>query len=46
MQFKDLLYCISSGLVARRSIETMLKKEEKELHLLYPGEEYDIIKEV
>ena len=46
LQFKDLLYCISSGLAAGRSIETTLKEAEKELHLLYPSEEYDIIKEV
>lgn len=46
LQFKDLLYCISSGLAAGRSIETTLKEAEKELYLLYPSEEYDIIKEI
>ena len=46
LQFKDLLYCISSGLSAGRSIETTLKEAEKELYLLYPSDEFDIIKEI
>lgn len=46
LQFKDLLYSISSGLAAGRSIETTLREAEKELRLLYPSDEYDIIKEI
>lgn len=46
LQFKDLLYCISSGLAAGRSIETTFRESEKELGLLYPSEEFDIIKEI
>ena len=45
-QFKDLLYCISAGLSAGRSIETTLREAEKELYLLYPSDEFDIIKEL
>lgn len=45
-QFKDLLYCISAGLSAGRSIESTLKEAEKELFLLYPSDEFDIIKEI
>ena len=46
LQFKDLLYCISSGLAAGRSIETTFRNSEKELELLYPSANFDIIKEI
>ncbi|MBQ7264487.1 MAG: type II secretion system F family protein [Firmicutes bacterium] len=46
MQFKDLLYSISSSLSAGRSVETAFMEAPKDLEMLYPNPETDIIKEL
>ncbi len=46
LQFKDLLYSISSGLSAGKSPERTFKEATDELKLLYPLPDTDIIREL
>jgi len=46
LQFKDLLYSISSSLASGKALETAFKEAAKELSIIYPNEETFIIKEV
>lgn len=46
LQFKDLLYSLSSSLIAGKSIESAFKEAIKDLSILYPSPETYIIQEV
>ncbi|MDP4181415.1 MAG: pilus assembly protein TadB [Bacillota bacterium] len=46
LQFKDLLYSISSSLASGKALETSFRESLKELSIIYPNEETFIIKEV
>jgi len=46
LQFKDLLYSISSGLSAGKSPEMTFREAQQEMKLLYPLPNTDIIKEI
>jgi len=46
LQFKDLLYSISSSLGSGKALETAFKESLKELRIIYPNEETLIIKEI
>ncbi|TYQ16063.1 UNVERIFIED_CONTAM: tight adherence protein B [Acetivibrio alkalicellulosi] len=46
LQFKDMLYSLSSSLNAGRSIESSFREVLKDLSILYPNAETYIIKEV
>lgn len=46
LQFKDLLYSISSSLGSGKALETAFKESLKELSIIYPNEETLIIKEI
>lgn len=46
MQFKDLLYSISSSLSAGKSVERAFLEAPSELKMLYPDEDTDIIREL
>lgn len=46
LQFKDMLYSISSSLMAGKSVETAFLNCKEELFLLYPNENTDIIREI
>ncbi len=45
VQFKDMLYSLSSSLTAGRSVESGLKEALKDLQIVYPDPDTDIIKE-
>ena len=45
-QFKDMLYSISSSLMAGKSVETAFFDSKEELYILYPDENTDIIREL
>ena len=45
-QFKDLLYSLSSGMMAGKSIETALREARADLEIIYPDQETLIIREV
>ncbi len=46
LQFKDMLYLLSSSISAGKSVELALKDVLTDLQILYPDDEADIIKEV
>lgn len=46
VQFKDMLYSLSSSLTAGRSVESGLKEALKDLQIIYPDPNTNIIKEV
>jgi tight adherence protein B len=46
MQFKDLLYSVSSSLSAGKSVERAFIEAPEDLKMLYPDEETDILKEL
>lgn len=46
LQFKDLLYSLSSSLTAGRSVELSFKEALKDLSILYPSTDTYIIREV
>ncbi|HPD00996.1 MAG TPA: type II secretion system F family protein [Acetivibrio sp.] len=46
LQFKDLLYSLSSSMTAGKSIESSFKEAIKDLSILYPSPETYIIQEV
>jgi len=46
IQFKDMLYSLSSSLSAGKSVETAFKDTLKDLEILYPNPHTDILKEV
>jgi len=46
IQFKDMLYSLSSSLTAGRSVEMGIKECVKDLRIIYPDEECDIIREI
>lgn len=46
IQFRDMLYCLSSSLSAGKSIELAARELPEDLSLLYPDESTDIIREV
>lgn len=45
IQFKDMLYAVSSALSAGKSVETAFKEAVNDLKILYPDPNCDIIKE-
>ena len=46
MQFKDLLYSVSSSLSAGKSVEIAFMEAPADLQMLYPNPETDILKEL
>lgn len=46
VQFKDMLYSLSSSLTAGRSVESGLKEALKDLQIVYPDPNTNIIKEI
>lgn len=46
LQFKDMLYALSSSLSAGRSVESALRDILKDLFILYPDRDVSIIREV
>lgn len=46
LQFKDMLYSISSSLASGKALETAFKEAAKELTIIYPHEDTLIIKEI
>jgi len=46
VQFKDMLYSLSSSLSAGKSVETGLKECLQDLRIIYPDEETPIIQEI
>lgn len=46
IQFKDMLYSLSSSLSAGRSVEMSLKEVQKDLSIIYPDPDTPIIREV
>lgn len=46
IQFKDMLYSLSSSLTAGKSIETAFREVLKDLNVLYPDPRTDIVREV
>ncbi len=46
VQFKDMLYSLSSSLTAGRSVEMGIKECVKDLRIIYPDEDTDIIREM
>lgn len=46
LQFKDMLYSVSSSVSAGDSVETAFEKAGEELAILYPGSNVDIINEI
>jgi tight adherence protein B len=46
LQFKDMLYSISSSLASGKALETAFKESVKELSIIYPDEDTLIIKEI
>jgi tight adherence protein B len=46
VQFKDMLYSLSSSLSSGRSVELALKESLKDLRIIYPDDDTYIIKEI
>jgi|LSQX01.1.fsa_nt_gb tight adherence protein B len=46
LQFKDMLYALSSSLIAGKSVESSFKEVLKDLSIMYPSSDTYIIKEV
>lgn len=46
IQFKDMLYSVSSSLSASKSIEMAIRDTVKDLEIIYPDHDVDIIKEL